>query len=173
MRRSLGTKGRSDSKDGNLCGQQTRRRVLVWSMEQRGWNHLNRGRSEREPVNHSPVKVDGLTLCGNLGVLVGLDLSLAAASLSHLSALAVHGGTAGILRMAHRITCYAGKNRRCSRQQKNQCEDARKAAHGSLHYRRSQTGVGQPSEGSEWRGNTSRKINLKDEENFQTPKHAI
>ena len=129
MRRSLGTKGRSDSEDGNLCRKQTGWGVFVGSIKQRRWNCLDQSRGERQPANHGPVKVHGGSVRCNLRMLIALHLGPATACLRHLSAIAMHGNAARTLRMVHRVTCHAGQDRRCSRQQKNQCDDACKAAH--------------------------------------------
>jgi hypothetical protein len=129
----IGSKERSDSKDGYLRSQQSWWGVLLRRLKQGGWNDLYRGEDGREPRDHCPMNIRWRRCGCKLGMLVRPNLGLAAAHLRHLPAVAVHRPATSALLSVHRTTRHAGQQRRSGREHDQNRNESGESAHPSLN----------------------------------------
>jgi hypothetical protein len=132
----IGLRGRSDSKDGNLRGQETWRGVLNRYPERNGWEGLNQCRKRCQLRYAYPMHVCCGGLRRNLRRFIRPNLRPAAAHFFHLSALPVHRTTACTFFAAHRGTGHAGQHRRNGSEQKEDRDDAGESARGISSIKR-------------------------------------
>ena len=132
--RSLDQGAKSDSQDGCLSIQKTRRGVLNRHKPDGRGYEVNRSAERGQVCHANPLDIGGRGCCGNLRCVICPNFRPAATHPFHVSALAVHCTAASAFLMVLDYTRQASHNGRGCGQQQEDCNDAGETAHDSVQY---------------------------------------
>jgi hypothetical protein len=131
----VGSRSKSDSKDGELRGEKAWRGTVFGEMGKRGHDGLGRHSQRCQPTYAEPRNISGYRRSHNRRSSVHSNCCLATLLFHHLTALPVHRAAAGTFFMAHPTSSRTGQSGRNCDEQKEYRDKAGDTAHRDLYYR--------------------------------------